>query len=142
MQLQRPLILSGGLRLPRPGGACGNRAPHRGHNMAPHALRGSGRERPLGGDPHRPHRAVLLPPPQGAGPPPVGRGQLTQQVHHVQAQLPQRAHTTWVSAFLKMGVRVGQPMSALFPADLDAMSLNLQRFMVDGVLSYHRAALH
>ena len=54
----------------------------------------------------------------------------------MQAQLPQRAHTTGVSAFLKMGVRAGQPMSALFPADLDAMSLNLQRFMVDGVLSY------
>ena len=122
------------LRLPRPGGPCGRGVLHRGRSTAPRALLGSGRERPPGGDPHRPHRAVLLPSPQGAGAPLWG--QLTQQVHYVQAQLPQRAHTTGVSAFLKMGVRAGQPMSALFPADLDAMSLNLQRFMVDGVLSY------
>ena len=83
---------------------------------------------------HRPYRIILLDPGQIASSPLWE--QLTQQVQHVQQQLPQRVTTTGVNQYLRMGARADVPLAQLFPEDTAQMSLNLQRFMVDVVLSY------
>ena len=61
---------------------------------------------------------------------------LGEQVQHLHKQLPRAGHTTGVNRYLALAARTNRTLNQMFPREPKQMADNLERFMVDCVLSY------